>query len=800
MLPLWGTFRSASAALTLGLTLVGLRAIALQVFDSGLIDPFAAGSFAAAWLFGATGLLIVGALDLAASVLLEGVSVTDGLIRAGGSGLLGLAGLVFLHVVPGIGRAFPNLRSYLTFLAAAATGSLLTIPLAWLSGSPVTEGLSAVEGAASSLASAVLLAPLVLLLVHRHGRGHMVTLPREIQPKRRLTAPLISVRESYERPEGVVRVLGVMTVALVTVSLLAIVLYPTRVGPVWLELLYVVPVLWAALNYGLRAGIFSASLAGVVFIASRAMAGLLAPEVAIRGWTEYDLGGLLILSVVGASVGSFQKRLRDSRIHEELAVRGSEAQLRAVIDNALEAIVIFDLEAERFALVNEYAGELFGWPMEELLKLGPAEISPPTQPDGRDSAVAAQAYLEAALRGEKPVFEWVHETSAGEPIACEVRLVRLPSRNRLLVRGSIADRRDILRTEEALRDSEERYRTVVEELTEYVVRWRLDGTRTFVNPAYCGLLGRDEEALVGTSLLKGASEEARRVIEERVRRLGSGERVITDERRVERSDGTVLWQQWSDRGLYDQEGRLIEIQSVGHDITERKRSEEELFASRQRLRSLTAELTYAEERERRRLATYLHDEIGQTLAILSMKLASLDREDEPERSRRTIREMRPLFEDVIAKTRTVTFELSPPVLYELGLEAAAEWIGQRICQENDLEFVFEDDGRPKPVEPQALPLLFRGARELLMNAVKHAGARKAVVSISRADGVVRLGVEDDGLGFDTAALEPGVFEGGFGLFSLRERLQFLGGSLEIKSRVGEGSRCVMTVPVASRER
>jgi signal transduction histidine kinase len=169
-------------------------------------------------------------------------------------------------------------------------------------------------------------------------------------------------------------------------------------------------------------------------------------------------------------------------------------------------------------------------------------------------------------------------------------------------------------------------------------------------------------------------------------------------------------------------------------------------------------------------------------------------------TRRIAGEISSLLEDVITKTRTVTFELSPPVLYELGLEAAAEWIGQSICAANGLEFAFEDDGAPKPVEPQALPLLFRGTRELLMNTVKHASARRARVSIARVDGVVRLLVSDDGLGFDSAALEPGAAGGGFGLFSLRERLQFLGGSLEIESRVGEGSQCVMTVPVADAER
>ncbi len=791
-------FRVTAAAFAIGLAAHWLRVLTVRVPETELVNPVAAAAFAVAWLFGPIGLSAVAGLNVSTLVLVEGLALPEALIRAAADCLPGGVGLLMVRIVPGVGRAFPNLRSYLSFLAAAAAGSALAVyPILWFGVPRVDAGFAVVWGA-SAFASIALIVPPLAMVAHEVAGGLLAPLPREIQPKGRITTPLVSLRGSYERPAGFVPVLLPLAIVLLVISVLTTGLHMARYGGWRLELLFVAPVLWAALNYGLRASVLASSVGGLMLVALAGMAGVLTSGNVVHIWEGDHLAAFLILSLVGASVGWFQRRLRDSRIHEELAVRESEAKLRAVIDNAPEAIVILDLEAERFTLVNESAAELFGWPMEELLKLGPVEISPPTQADGRPSSPAVVEYLQAAVRGEKPVFEWTHQNAAGEPITCEVRLVRMPSRNRVLVRGSILDMRSILRTEQALRDSEQRYRRVVEELTEYVVRWRPDGTRTFVSPAYCRLLARTEDQLLGENLLLTATSKRGRLLRERLQRLREGETVIADERRVPGRDGSVVWQLWTDRGLYDRAGELIEIQSVGHDITERKRSEQQLFASRQRLRSLTAELTYAEERERRRLATYLHDEIGQTLAILRMKLATL--KPATDDARRIAGEMGPLLEDAIKKTRTVTFELSPPVLYELGLEAAAEWIGQRICSENNLEFEFEDDGAAKPVEAQALPLLFRGTRELLMNAVKHARARRAVVSISRVDGVVQLQVSDDGLGFDTAVLEPGAAEGGFGLFSLRERLEFLGGDLEIESQVGQGSRCVMTVPVAMADR
>jgi PAS domain S-box-containing protein len=121
------------------------------------------------------------------------------------------------------------------------------------------------------------------------------------------------------------------------------------------------------------------------------------------------------------------------------SLRESELRYRTLVEHAPEAIVVLDLDMGRFVDLNENAERLFGMSREELLRVGPVEVSPPFQPDGRPSSEAAGAELERALRHETPRFEWIHRSAAGKEIPCEISLVRLPSSGRNLVRGSIVD-------------------------------------------------------------------------------------------------------------------------------------------------------------------------------------------------------------------------------------------------------------------------------------------------------------------------------------------------------------------------
>jgi signal transduction histidine kinase len=152
----------------------------------------------------------------------------------------------------------------------------------------------------------------------------------------------------------------------------------------------------------------------------------------------------------------------------------------------------------------------------------------------------------------------------------------------------------------------------------------------------------------------------------------------------------------------------------------------------------------------------------------------------------------------IRNSRTLTFELSPPILYDLGLEAAVSSLVELYQKEHGLRIDYRDDNQAKPLSANTRILLFQGVRELLVNAVKHAHPQRITVSCLREGTDIRVVVEDDGVGFATADGDTFTDKThGFGLFSLRERLKYLGGSIAIKTAPGRGAQITMTAPLAT---
>jgi len=226
------------------------------------------------------------------------------------------------------------------------------------------------------------------------------------------------------------------------------------------------------------------------------------------------------------------------------------------------------------------------------------------------------------------------------------------------------------------------------------------------------------------------------------------------------------------------------------------RREEEFLRYQSQLRSLSSELSLTEERERRRIATELHDRIGHALATASMKLRALSNHNGKEmETAGMIGEIHVLIEQSISDTQTLTFELSPPILYDLGLEAALDWLAEQTQAQHGIRVECIDDMADKPIEESLRVLLFQAARELLFNIVKHAGADRVTISVSREDDQVRVVIEDDGAGFDPDKPRNPEKKGGFGLFSIRERLAHQGGRLEIHSEPGRGTRITMISPM-----
>jgi signal transduction histidine kinase len=350
-----------------------------------------------------------------------------------------------------------------------------------------------------------------------------------------------------------------------------------------------------------------------------------------------------------------------------------------------------------------------------------------------------------------------------------------------------------------------------------------------------------------------------------------------------RKDGAVIHCEWYNSSLLDGAGKLRSILSLVLDVTKRKEAEDrlrqwnqglenrvqertaalaqvarrleeenaqrreaqrQLEAYQRNLQAMAHQVLVAEERERHRLALDLHDGLGQTLTLAKMKLTELRRDAGPTPLAVAFQEVVKLIDEARRATSTLTFELSPPILHELGLVPAVRWLAEDLAKRYGLAVEVEDDTQPKPLAEQVMVLLFRATRELLINVAKHAQTKQARVSLSCRDGQVRITVEDRGAGFDAAhhadiardrtgggeesrlekvesrAAEPsgggdaevsrfervesraagksGGGTGGFGLFSLRERLNYLGGRMEVHSVRGQGTTITLLAPLDQR--
>ncbi|HEY3376785.1 MAG TPA: PAS domain-containing protein [Armatimonadota bacterium] len=249
--------------------------------------------------------------------------------------------------------------------------------------------------------------------------------------------------------------------------------------------------------------------------------------------------------------------------------------------------------------------------------------------------------------------------------------------------------------------------------------------------------------------------------------------------------------------LRDADNRIIGGVHIFTDITKRERTRKQILRYQGQLRSLAAQLSLTEQRERERLATELHETLGQTLAFTKLKLDCAGAMPCTPEVLETLNEVRELISQAIRYTRSLTFELSPPFLAELGLFAAAEWLAESFSSQHGLAIQVTGVQGALPITDDVRGLLFRAVRELLINVIKHARAHSATVNIACDSIAVTVTVSDDGTGFDLCEAERSFAgKGKYGLFNLRERLTSLGGDTRIMTQPDHGTRIVLVAPIA----
>jgi PAS domain S-box-containing protein len=346
--------------------------------------------------------------------------------------------------------------------------------------------------------------------------------------------------------------------------------------------------------------------------------------------------------------------------------------------------------------------------------------------------------------------------------------------------------------EEALLESEARFRATFAGAPIGIILVDINGRLLESNRVFQQMLGYSSEEIEHMAFCKlSHPEDAPRCIK-LLKEMITGKRDFyrMDYKRYLRKDGEVVWTRLQVSVVKDASGEPYFAIGMIEDITKQKRAEDEIRAYQERLRSLATELTLVEERERRRLATQLHENIGQILAFAKIKLGTLTAEAATSDLAADLNELRNQIDHTIQFTRSLTFELSPPTLYELGFEEAIEWLASEVQKNCGTEIDVQRELYTIPLTDEARILLFVVVRGLLTNVAKHAQARHAKVVINKEGDRLQIQVEDDGVGFNVAKSRTA----GFGLFSIRERLDRIGGSLKVKSKPGHGTLVTLTIP------
>lgn len=341
------------------------------------------------------------------------------------------------------------------------------------------------------------------------------------------------------------------------------------------------------------------------------------------------------------------------------------------------------------------------------------------------------------------------------------------------------------RAEDAARESQMQHRLVMESAPYPLAVCDVAGRITYLNPAFHRVFGwslgetegmalSDVLAARGKGLTRGGELHS---LEVYCRTRGGEELVVSVSAAVFRGP----------RGQI--RGRVFILE----DISQRKRSEAALTHYQRRLRELALELTTAEERQRRRIAEDLHDGVSQALAAASFRLKHLGPELEGG-AQEEVKRLARLLDQSLADIRSLTFEISPPVLYDYGLSAALEWLAEQAARRHGRSVEYQGEAVEPRLDADRQVSLYRACQELLVNVAKHARTDRARVYLSCRKGMVRLTVVDEGRGFDPGLLE--ARRGGFGLFSIRERLEPLGGDMQVDSAPGRGTRITLRLPLA----
>jgi len=351
-----------------------------------------------------------------------------------------------------------------------------------------------------------------------------------------------------------------------------------------------------------------------------------------------------------------------------------------------------------------------------------------------------------------------------------------------------------------LKESKEKYRKMIELLPIPFSEFDFNFNVLYANKAALNWFGYTKEDYKSginiSSLLEDGFAE---LAASRIKKEKPGQKASPVELKLKKKDGSELWGQATSSILFKNE-KPFAFRTCFVDLSEQKKARTELANYQEQLRELSSQISLTEEKQRRSIALGLHDQAGQSLTLIRMQLNETANCTSLKDKNEKIENVIKIVDQTINQIRDLTFDLSPPELYQFGIEIALESLCERKSKLYDIPIKFSHDKQFKSLDESDCILVYQSARELLFNVIKHASATKIRVSSTRHNNNIEVVIEDNGIGFDTDQLYLSQrINNGFGLFSIQERMHHRGGSFYIESNPGNGTKASLSVPLKTKK-